>query len=175
MRIRNPFRAVALTLLVSLLTALPVTAKKPKCFPREGHCVLVTVNGQTAEKISKKSRKQLRPLEKVSYYVDDTEYEIPEPIRGELVVGAQPVPGSESFLGSPRDFDVTVLPLQEVEIDTRKGRTVDDTVQMGGSAAVGEADFIKDNRLPPGLYLLQVKLRGTKNWDRQTTLVRVVE
>ena len=100
-------------------------AKPPKCFPREGHCVAVTVNGQPAVPLTKATRKALERLEEISPYVDDTRYEVPEPIRGELEVAASLTQGAESQLGEGGRVDVQIVLLSDVEIETREQLVAD--------------------------------------------------
>ena len=170
-----PACAVAITLGIPL----PATAG-PKCFPREGHCIVVEVNGQPSLKLTGKTKKLLRDIEKasesaiVSHDVKETRYELAAPIRGTFAVKATMVKGSDSWFGTATpDADVMVLPLQRVQLDTNRELARDETVRLGGAAAVTEANVLKENRLPPGNYLMFVALRGPKNWDRQTLFFRV--
>ena len=152
----------------------PATAG-PKCFPREGHCIVVEVNGQPSIKLTGKTKKLLRDVEKasesaiVSHDVKETRYELSAPVRGTFAVKANMVKGADAWFGAAvPDVDVMVLPLQRVQLDTSREQTRDETVRLGGAAAVTEANVLKANRLPPGAYLMFVALRGPKNWDRQT-------
>lgn len=167
---------VSAPLLLAMAGALPTSAKKaPKCFPREGHCVAVVVNGQAAVPLTKATKKALKPLEEASHYVDDTRYEVPEPIRGELEVATSLVAGAEAKLGKGGQTEVQIVLLEDVEIETREQLVAEPSVRIGGQAAVGVGSFLEDNRLPPGKYLLRVKLRGPDNWDRQTIFFTVAE
>jgi hypothetical protein len=48
--------------------------------------------------------------------------------------------------------------------------------QFETSAVVTQADVVQGNRLPPGKYLLQIRLSGSKqNWEQQTLFIQVVE
>ncbi|MFK7954809.1 MAG: hypothetical protein AB8B96_01845 [Lysobacterales bacterium] len=149
--------------------------KTPKCFPRAGHCVQVTVNGQQSVRLTKASKKLLKGYDEVSYYVDDTLYEILDPISGELDVVGAIVEGAEDWYGQPGSVDVQVVPLQAVEIAAKEELVSNPTVRIGGQAIVSKANVMQDNTLPPGRYLLRVKLRGSGNWDRQTLLLTVTE
>ena len=168
-----PFLLV-LSALVSMVSP-QAWAKGPKCFPREGHCVNVTVNGQASIELTRATKKLLKNLEEVSHYADDAGYEIPEPIRGALDVDAAMATGSQEWFGETGQLEVQVVPLQEVEIETRAGVVADPSVRVSGKAALGAARFLEDDRLPPGQYLLRVKIRGEKNWDRQTLFLTVAE
>ena len=159
----------------TLWTVSPAWGKKTKCFPREGHCVGVTVNGQQSVALTRATKKLLKSLEEVSHYVDDTAYEIPRPIQGELDVAGAMVSGSQPWFGETGQLEVQVIPLQEVEIETRDAVVADPSVRVSGQAVLGKARFMEDNHLPPGRYLLRVKIRGSKNWDRQTVFLTVTE
>ena len=50
------------------------------------------------------------------------------------------------------------------------------TVQAGGSAVVTQADVVQGNRLPPGRYVVTVRVSGSRrNWDCQTLFVQIVD
>ncbi len=173
---RRRYPTAPVVFLLAMALAIPALARKtkePKCFPREGHCVAVVVNGQPTVPLSKPTEKQLERLEEVSHYVDDTRYEVPEPIHGELDVGASLVAGAETALGENGRLDVQIVPLEKVEIPTRDQLVAEPSVRIEGQAAVAVGRFLESNRLPPGKYLLRVKLRGPNNWDRQTIFFTV--
>ncbi len=174
--IRSRYSSMAVCFL-SVVLARPdlAQAKDPRCFPREGRCVAVTVNGQPALPLTRAKKKVLKSLEEISHYVDDTRYEVPEPIRGELEVAASLAKGAASQLGEGGQVEVQIVILSEVEIETREQLVAEPSVRIGGQAAVGAGHFLEDNRLPPGQYLLRVKLRGPDNWDRQTVFFTVEE
>jgi hypothetical protein len=149
--------------------------KFPKCFDaaREGDCVVVTVNGQKAVRLTRKTKKALEALGALRAAGDSTRYEIPQPIRGELSVEAAWLPEAAPYFGAP-DVTVMVYALEGQDLDTRPELSSDPTVQIGGSAAVTRSDVLQDNTLPPGKYLLSVRASGS-NWDRQTLFFQVVD
>jgi hypothetical protein len=49
------------------------------------------------------------------------------------------------------------------------------SVRAKDAAVVTQSDVLRENRLPPGKYLLSVSLSGSGNWDRQTLYFQVVE
>jgi len=175
LRSKNPAALVTLIGVVATLVAVRAEAKKVKCFPREGHCVAVVVNGQPTVALTKTTKKLLKSLDEVSHYVSDTRYEVPEPISGELDVVASMVKGAEASLGAGGTADVQIVPLQEVEIATQSRLVAEPSVRVEGNAAVGVGRFMQDNRLPPGQYLLRANLKGPNNWDRQTVFFTVQE
>jgi len=166
---------------VAMTFGIPMLATAgPDCFARQGYCILVEINGQPTVKLTGTTKKRLRELDKasdsalVSHDVKETRYELAAPIRGTFAVKANMVKGSDSWFGTTiENVDVMVLPLQRVQINARREQMRDETVRLGGAAAVTEANVLKENRLPPGDYLMSVTLHGPKNWDRQTLLFRV--
>jgi hypothetical protein len=68
-----------------------------------------------------------------------------------------------------------VVPLDQVDLDTRRELTTSDNVRIGGAAPVLAKDVIEGNRLPPGRYLLVITLRGQGNWDRMRLYVEVAD
>ena len=163
-------------LLTGLIVLSPsISMAGSKCFPREGHCVAVEVNGQASTKLAKSTKKLLKGMEDLHFYVDDTLYELREPLRGELEIRADGVKGSETWFGKELEVEASVIPLQQVELKTHREQATDSTVQIGGSDAAVEQNRLKKNRLPAGRYLLVVRLKGRDNWDRQVLYFEVAD
>lgn len=159
--------------LLAILAFPAVSTAGPKCFPREGHCVVVQVNGQSSAKLAGKTKSLLRGFKDASHHVGDTRYELRAPIRGTFAVKADPAPGSDDWFRGVREADVAVVPLQNVRVDTHREQTKDESVRIGGAAAVKDQEVLNENRLPPGNYLMVVTLWGNKNWDRQVLFFTV--
>ena len=156
-----------------LSPAISVAASK--CFPRVGHCVAVEVNGQASTKLAKSTKKLLKGYEDVHFYVDDTLYELQEPVRGDLEIRSDGVKGSEKWFGKVLEVEASVIPLEQVELETHREQSTESTVRIGGNEAVVEKNMLEENRLPPGRYLLVVRLKGSDNWDRQVLYFEVTE
>lgn len=164
-------------LLLSLSLVLSAAASpalaKSKCFPREGNCVTVTVNGVAAIKMKKKERKEIARYESVSHYVDDAATRIPGTVSGGLDVVPALAPGSESWFGQNVRSEIAVVPLEQVALEVEQKLGVASSVRIGGEAAVTQRLELQSNELPPGAYLLRVTLRGSDNWDRATLFLQV--
>lgn len=163
-----------------LLTAGVAQAdvKRPKCLKDayEGHCVAVTVNGQKTVRIDKKTKNILKEQGALSLGGDETRYQVPQPVRGPLQVQAEWLPDAVPWFGAQPGLDVLVYPLDGQDLETRPELSTDSSVQVGGSAVVTQADVIQGNRLPPGKYVLAVRVSGTRRgWDRQTLFLEVAE
>jgi len=152
--------------------------KLPKCFDasRDGHCVAVRVNGQPTVRLTKNTKKLLEPIGGLKTLGTETKYEVPQPIRGALELRADWLPEAVAYFGAPPEVSIHVLPLEGQRLDTQAELSAAPSVQVGGSAVVTRADVVKGNRLPPGKYVLTIRVSGSKrNWDRQTLYVHVVE
>jgi hypothetical protein len=158
--------------------AAPAEVKMPRCFKDayEGHCVAVTVNGQKAARIDKTTKKVLKEMGALRVDGDETLYEVPSPVRGALELHADWLPEAVAYFGARPQASIMVYPLEGQSLDTRPELSADSSVQVGGSAVVTRSDVIQGNRLPPGKYVLSVRLSGTRRgWDRQTLFLEVVE
>jgi hypothetical protein len=169
--------AVGIAVLLAFVAA-HADEKLPKCFnaSRDGHCVAVRINGQQTVRLTKATKKMLEPLGGLKTEGTDTRYEVPQPVRGALELRADWLPEAVAYFGAPPEVSVHVLPLEGQRLDTRAEISAAPSVRAGGSAVVTQADVVKGNRLPPGKYVLTVRVHGSKqNWDRQTLYVQVAE
>lgn len=169
-----------LSALAVLLATAHTAAALSECVERDGRCMAVSVNGQQAVKLSKRTKGLLKGLQagassQAAYEMRQTRYEVPLPIRGPLQIAADRSSHSGDWFGEGRAFETMVFPLDQVDLTTRRELTTAEGVRVGGDAPVVAQDVIDDNRLPPGRYLLTVTLRGRGNWDRMTLYVEVAE
>jgi hypothetical protein len=165
---------VATTLAGLMAAGAPAWALS-KCLERDGRCMAVTVNGQAAQKLSKRTKTLLKGLESVSYMVRDTRYEVALPVAGALALQADRSKDSGDWFGEGRSFETMVVPLDQVDLTTREEVTTSNNVRVGGAAPLVMQNVIEGNRLPPGRYLLSITLSGSGNWDRMTLYVEVAE
>ena len=163
--------------LLALSAAMAAETGPPGCFSpsREGHCIVVKVGGQPTVKLAKKTRKMLEPLGGLRFGGDETRYESVSPVRGALEVHAEWVPGAVEFFGGPPEVSLHVRPLEGQDLETRPELSAAPSVRIEGGAAVTRSEVVEDNRLPPGKYLLSVRLAGSRNWDRQVSYFEVAK
>lgn len=165
-------------LLLTTAAAAHAGDKFPKCFDasRDGHCVALQVNGQKSVKLSGKTKKMLKGMGALTLHGDEIRYEVPQPVRGDLVLTADWLPEAVDYFGEKPEVGIMVYPLEGQDLDTRPELRTAPSVQIGGQAAVTQADVIQGNRLPPGKYVLAVRVHGSKqNWDRQNLFLEVVD
>ena len=166
------------TLLVLTAAAAHSGEKFPKCFnaSREGHCVAVRVNGQSAVRMTKKTKKALEARGSLNFGNCDARYEVPLPVRGGLDLHFEWIPEAVGYFGAPPEALVHVYPLEGQSLETRPEISVAPSVRAGGSAVVTQADVVAGNRLPPGKYVLTARVSGSKqNWDCPSFFVQVAE
>jgi hypothetical protein len=164
---------------VLLATAHTATALS-KCLERDGRCMAVSVNGQQAVKLSKRTKGLLKDLQPgapklTAYEMRQSRYEVPLPIRGPLQVTADRSGDSGDWFGEGRTFETMVVPLDPVDLKTSQQIATADGVSVGGSAPLVVENVLEGNQLPPGRYLLIITLSGSGNWDRMTLYVTVGE
>lgn len=162
-------------LFVAALIAAPAAGVDMHCVDRDGRCMAVSVNGHKAVKLGKGTKKLLAGMKSARDQLSDTRYEIPAPIKGELDVKADRSADSKDWFGEGRSFEVMVVPLADVELQTHQELSTADNVRIGGAAPVTVENVLEGNRLPPGPYILLVTLRGDSNWDRMGLFVQVTE
>ena len=165
-------------LVLTMAAAGHADEKFPKCFKaaREGHCSAVQINGQRTVRLTKNTKKMLEPLRGLKFGQFETRYEVPQPVRGALALHADWIPEAVAYFGAPPQVSVLVRPLEGQNLETRPELSTASSVRAGGSAAVTQADVVQGNRLPPGKYLLQIRLSGSKqNWEQQTLFIHVVD
>ena len=81
-----------------------------------------------------------------------------------------------AYFGAPPRALVHVQPLEGQNLETQTELSTAPSVRAGGSAVVTQADVVQGNRLPPGKYLVSIRLYGSKqNWDRQTFFIQIVD
>ena len=169
-------KAMFLMFLGVAVSAGAADVKFPKCFnaSREGHCVVVRVNDQASTRLGKKTKKMLQALGALQFDGDDTKYEVPTPVKGALDVRAEWLPEAAAYFGNPPQVDVIVKPLEGQRLDTRTELSTSGSVQVGGQSVVTQSNVLQENRLPPGKYLMAVRVSGARaNWDRQTVYFEV--
>jgi hypothetical protein len=169
-----------LSALTVLLATAHTAAALSKCLERDGRCMAVSVNGQTAVKLSKRTKALLKGLQpgaskEAAYEMGQTRYEVPQAIRGALAVGAERSTDSGDWFGDGRTFETMVMPLDQVDLKATQQLSTAEGVRVNGSAPLVVENVLEGNRLPPGRYLLTITLSGRGNWDRMTLYVEVAD
>jgi hypothetical protein len=165
---------------VGLALAATSASAMSKCLERDGRCMTVSVNGQTAVRLSKRTKAVLKSLQTeadrlVAYELDQTRYEAPLPIRGALEITAERSSDSGDWFGEGRTFETMIRPLDQVDLQTSQRLSTVDNVSVGGGSPLVVENVLAGNRLPPGRYLLSITLSGKGNWDRMSLYVQVEE
>ena len=166
------------TVLVLTAAAAHAGDKFPNCFnaSREGHCVSVKVNGQSAVRMTKKTKKALEARGSLNFGNCDARYEVPLPVHGGLDLRFDWIPEAAGYFGAPPGVLVHVYPLEGQSLETHSEISTAPSVRAGGSAVVTQADVVEGNRLPPGKYVLTARVSGSKqNWDCPSFFVQVAE
>lgn len=158
-----------------VLTAATSTAEDRDCLPRDGRCMDVKVNGQKALELSDGTRSALAGMPLPRSFDGRVSYEVPAPIKGDLDVKVERSARSKEWFGENRSFKISVVPLSDVKLDAHSEIGTSDDVRIEGAAPVVVKNVLEGSRLPPGPYLLLIRLRGDSNWDEMTLFLEVTE
>lgn len=177
---RSSALAVCVAATAGLLASAVPGRAMSKCLERDGRCMAVTVNGQKAVKVSKRTKGLLKDMAAAVSYVEghemrETRYEIPLPIRGPVEITADRSADSGDWFGDGRAFDTKVVPLDQVDLQSTQQVAAADGVSVGGAAPLVVQNVLAGNRLPPARYVFVIDLRGRGNWDRMYLYVQVEE
>jgi hypothetical protein len=157
----------------SLLLAAGDPCAAPRgdaCTPRNGHCFDLEIDGQRVEPLNDAAlRAKLGELvagQAVCWRLPQATAGTVEPVAFANARGA-------SLGGLRDDMEMVVTPLEGQTIPTRKGIRTDPTVMIGGVPMQTVVDVIDTEALPDGTYVVSVRVRGQRGWDRKSVLLEV--
>jgi hypothetical protein len=140
------------------------------CTPRNGHCFDLEIDGQRVVPLGAGDLRS-RLDERVAGQA--VCWRLPEPTSGTV----EPVAFANArgaALGALReDMEMVVTPLDGQAIPTRKGIRTDPTVMIGGVPMQTVVDVIDTEALPDGAYVVSIRVRGQRGWDRKSVHVEV--
>jgi len=176
--------AVARAVLLAALSFLAGCAATPPpvyegyserlpCVDRVGRCFDAFVNGQPIVVLPDTTLR--KSLETLSPEARDLSWRVTNPIpdRDELTVETRSNTFGLKDVGDAVDFTVKIYPLDGQRLLSDPTLEQHRDVRVEGSAAVTRKNVLRSNRLPTGRYLLVIRFRGSKNWDRKTVYVEV--
>ncbi len=107
-------------------------------------------------------------------YVRDVYWQLDRPISGKITAKYRPNKYTTQTIGNLRSIDgIDVIPLTRVHLSSKPAMLSDNSVLISGHAALSQVNVLKSNVLPKGDYVLRLKVRGTRNWDRKEVYVQV--
>lgn len=108
-----------------------------------------------------------RKVSSLQGYVRDVRWQTSKPISGYVNVVITPNIHSGFVGGNVYVEDIEIFPLSTVKIKTYHALSRDNSVLIGGRASVTAVNVMNQKKLPPGEYVIRLKIHGSKNWDRK--------
>lgn len=167
-------------LLTTLLFAAALAAEDPcavptgrdarTCSERVGHCFDLEINGQQVEFLKDTDlRKKLADAMESKAVC----WMLPKPIVGDLDIVPR-ANGHTAELGDLRKgYEIVVTGLEGQQIPTHKGIRSDPTVRIGGPAMQTAVDVIDTKALPPGAYVVRVRVVGRQGYEDKSVYLHV--
>jgi hypothetical protein len=150
--------------------AVPTGPDAHVCHARVGHCFDVEIDGQRAEPL-KDAALRSRLTEQVGSKA--VCWTLPKPTLGDIdiVVRANE---HTTELGELRPgYEVVVTGLEGQQVPTHKGIRTDPTVRIGGLPMQTAVDVIDGKSLPPGAYIIRVRVVGKLGYEDKSMYVHV--
>lgn len=137
-----------------------------------GHFFDAEINGHKIVPIKDKQSK--RSLDGYLRY-DNVRWQIDTIAEGELDVDVASNIISKDGIGvvtEDSDNDVSIVPLEGQKKKTVAALSNSKDTYINGSSAISNRNYMADNLLPPGAYVIRVKVYGSDNWDRKEVYVQ---
>ena len=150
--------------------AVPSGPDAHACRAKVGHCIDVEIDGQ-----------QAAPLQDAALRAKLTEqvgskavcWTLPKPTSGDIDISVR-ANAHTPELGELRPgYEVVVTGLEGQQVPTHKGIRTDPTVRIGGLPMQTAVDVIDGKSLPPGAYVIRVRVVGKLGYEDTSVYVRV--
>jgi hypothetical protein len=137
---------------------------------RDGACFDARINDREVVPIA--SREALAPYRPgasaaLRLELDPTRWQLAQPIAGTIDALAHPNARGAGWFGDRLALEVQVVPLGRYEIAVRPEVVESPDVTVGGQPVRASRNVLVGSTLPPGEYILILRLRGSANWDRK--------
>lgn len=150
--------------------AVPSGPDAHVCHAKVGHCIDVEIDGQRAEPLKETALRARLTEQAGSKAVCWT---LSNPTVGDIdiVVRANE---HTAELGELRPgYEVVVTSLEGQQVPTHKGIRTDPTVRIGGIPMQTAVDVIDGKSLPPGTYVVRVRVVGKFGYEDKSIYVHV--
>jgi len=152
-----------------------VSGPEPKsCHLDRGSCFDLAIDGQLATPLSKQEKQTLVDrlmLQHPHYtecsscggFVSRVAWQVTAPVKDGMSVETIPNTFTAEYFGEKGVTSrVDLLPLNGQDINVASALVTDPSVRIGGAAMVGKRTVIAQDTLPPGEYLMHIRLNGVK-------------
>lgn len=180
--IHRGLRLLPALLIASILSVLAFAgcsamAGGSPCVHRTGSCFDMRLSGHPVVPLD--SRDSLQLYESDSSHparrniVQQVSWRIEQPLDGPLRIEASPNELGKSWFGESTTVDVAITPLTAQQVKVKRQLGAAPSVRVGGTPVAVVRDVLAEDRLPPGDYVFEARLRGPSNWDKKSIFVTV--
>lgn len=155
------FGIVIMCLLQSACSTSPPSGK-PSYY--RGHFFDAEVSGQKVIAIQDKAAKS--DLKKYMRF-SNVRWQLAGKAKNPLNVKPIGNQWTAELLGGLRGREVSIVPLQGQKNKTTTELYRSAGVSINGASSVSSREYLMNNQLPPGAYVIRYKVIGSKNWDRK--------
>lgn len=141
------------------------------CVHRNGHCAVLTVDGQVTVPLADET---VAARVHAIKHGEDVCWQVAQAVSTKFRAGAKAGGLNQKFLGPMESMKVNVYQLDDYDpkVDSRL-----DSLNGVGLKADGNPDgtyqLTSERPLPAGEYVVVFRIYGTGNWDRQAVLLKL--
>jgi hypothetical protein len=167
-------------LLTSLFLTIAFAAEDPCAMPqgldarvcgaRVGHCFDLDIDGQHVQAL-RDSALRAKLTEQIGSKA--VCWTLPKPTAGSLDVVVHANEHTPELGTLRKGFEVVVTGLEGQEVPTHKGLRSDPTVRIGGLPMQTAVDVIDAKNLPPGAYVVRVRIVGSQGYEDKSVYLQV--
>lgn len=140
------------------------------CRARVGHCIDVEIDGQRAEPLRDAALRAKLTEQVGSKAVCWT---LPKPTVGDIDIIVRANEHTPELGELRPGYEVVVTGLEGQQVPTHKGIRTDPTVRIGGLPMQTAVDVIDGKSLPPGAYVIRVRVVGKLGYEDKSMYVHV--
>ena len=150
--------------------ALPTGRDAHACSGRVGHCFDLEIDGQRVEPLPDAALRAKLTAQVGSKAVCWT---LPKPTAGSIDVVVHANEHTPEMGTLRKGFEVVVTGLEGQQVPTHKGIRTDPTVHIGGLPMQTAVDVIDTGNLPPGAYIVRVRVVGSQMYEDKSVYLHV--
>jgi len=141
----------------------------------DGHAFDVVINNQKV--VFLKNKAKIKPLlENYAGSSSSVLWKLSSPILGELSFDIEVVDNEKNYIGyiDKEQLRITVFPLTKSYLPSHVIEETHNDVLVGGSPLSTKINLLESMTLAKGKYVISIKVKGHKNWDRKEIYVEVL-
>lgn len=153
-------------------------SKGNPCMGRIGRCFDATIGSLPVVAIAEKAQYEhiAKTVRKINRNMDDVYWQIGKTIDGVSALDIEVAPNALGASGvgeAAKNPKITIYPLDGQVLKSESRLEESHNVRIEGQSAVTRQKALKQNYLPAGRYVLEIRYLGEHGWDRKRILVTV--